>query len=176
MRSNGYLVRTSRDPFREFDSLVRTAFGAPTTRTPQPTDFSGFRPAVESHRDGDDAVIRFELPGVDVARDVTVEVRGRVLVVAGERRDERQQDTEGRRVTGQLSEFRYGGFRRTFRLAPHVTAEAVTASYDAGVLTLRVSGAFAEAEGQRVEITTTVPVTGEVTGEVTGASTEGTEA
>ena len=153
--SNGYLVRTSRDPFREFDSLVRTAFGAPTTRTGQP---AGFSPAVESHREGDDAVIRFELPGVDVAHDVTVELKGRVLVVAGERRDERE-DTEGRR----FSEFRYGSFRRTFRLAPHLTAEAVTATYDAGVLSVRVAGAYAEAEGQRVEITSTVPVAGEVT-------------
>ena len=153
--SNGYLVRTSRDPFREFDSLVRTAFGAPTTRTGQP---AGFSPAVESHREGDDAVIRFELPGVDVANDVTVELKGRVLVVAGERRDQRE-DTEGRR----FSEFRYGSFRRTFRLAPHLTAEALTATYDAGVLSVRVAGAYAEAEGQRVEITSTVPVTGEVT-------------
>ena len=159
MRStNGYLVRSSRDPFRdpirEWDTLVRTAFSAPgTNRTSQP---AGFSPAVESHREGDDAVIRFELPGVDVANDVTVEVKGRVLVVAGERRDEREEP--------RFSEFRYGSFRRTFRLAPHVTAEAVTASYDAGVLTLRVAGAYAEAEGQRVEITSTVPVADVVAG------------
>ena len=78
--------------------------------------------------------------------------------MAGERRDQRE-DTEGRR----FSEFRYGSFRRTFRLAPHLTAEALTATYDAGVLSVRVAGAYAEAEGQRVEITSTVPVTGEVT-------------
>ena len=158
--SNGYLVRTSRDPFREFDSLVRSAFGAPGTPT-------GFSPAVESHRDGDDAVIRFELPGVDVEKDVSVEVKGRVLVVAGERRDERSEGSEGRRFPGQLSEFRYGNFRRTFRLAPHVTAEAVAASYDAGVLTVRVAGAFAETEGHQVPISTSTPEA--VQGEVTGA-------
>jgi len=56
-----------------------------------------------------------------------------------------------------------GDTRRTFRLAPHLTAEAVTASYDAGVLTLRAAGAYAEAEGQRVEITSSVPVQGDVT-------------
>ena len=148
MRStNGYLVRT-RDPFRDFDSLVRSAFGTPTA-----TSADGFSPAVESHRDGDDAVIRLELPGVDVARDVTIEVKGRVLVVAGERRDERDEQSEGRR----LSEFRYGSFRRTFRLAPQVTAESVSASYDAGVLTVRVAGAYAETEGHRVEISTVKP-------------------
>jgi HSP20 family molecular chaperone IbpA len=145
IRRNGYLVRP-RDPFREFDSLVRDAFGPPAFRT---FDRGGFSPAVESHREGHDAVIRFELPGVDVEKDVTVEVRGRVLVVAGERRDERSETVEG----GSFSEFRYGSFRRTFRLAPHVTGEAVTASYDAGVLTVRVAGAYAESDGHRVAIT-----------------------
>jgi HSP20 family protein len=155
-RTNGYLVR-QRDPFREFDSLVRTAFGTPALRTVDRTP--GFSPAVESHREGDDAVIRFELPGVDVEKDVTVEVKGRVLVVAGERRDERSESVEG----GSLSEFRYGSFRRSFRLAPQVTGEAVTASYDAGVLTVRVAGAFAESEGHQVAITKAGAVEDEVT-------------
>ena len=142
MRSNGYLVR--RDPFRDFDTIVRSTFG-PATSAGATT-----WPAVETHRAGDDAVIRLELPGVDVAADVTVEVKGRLLVVAGERKQSAAE--EG--VEKLRSEFRYGSFRRTFRLAPHVTAEAVTASYDAGVLTLTVAGAYAEAEGHRVEITT----------------------
>jgi HSP20 family molecular chaperone IbpA len=134
MRStNGYLVR---DPFRELDSLVRTAFGTSASAP------SGFSPAVESHRDGDDAVIRFELPGVDPDKDVTVEVKGRVLVVAGQRHDER---SEGRR----FSEFRYGSFRRTFRLPPQVTAEAVTASYDAGVLQAEAYGGRETRRGRR---------------------------
>ena len=136
--SNGYLLR--RDPLREFDGLIRAAFG-PTA--PERVSFS---PAVESHRDGDDAVIRLELPGVDVEKDVNVEVKGRVLVVSGERQDQ----SEGSR----FSQFRYGSFRRTFRLAPQVTAEDVSASYDAGVLTVRVAGAFAETEGHRVSIST----------------------
>ena len=34
----------------------------------------GFTPAAEIVKDGDDAVIRLELPGVDVAKDVNVEV------------------------------------------------------------------------------------------------------
>jgi HSP20 family molecular chaperone IbpA len=153
--SNGYLTR--RDPFREFDTLIRAAFGPTTVEQP------AFSPAVESHRDGDDAVIRFELPGVDVEKDVTIEVKGRLLVVAGERRDEREEASESRR----RSEFRYGSFRRTFRLAPQVTAEAVTASYDAGVLTVRVAGAYAEAEGHRVAISTQAPAA--VEGEVTEA-------
>ena len=142
-----------RDPlFAEFDNLVRAAFG-PATSTGAARQ-AGFSPAAEAHRDGDDAVIRLELPGVSTD-DVNVEVKGRHLVVSGSRRDQRSEESEqsGRR----FSEFRYGSFTRAFRLAPSVTAEAVSASYDAGVLTVRVSGAYAETEGQRIEISTGSP-------------------
>lgn len=151
MRSNSTLV--VRDPFAEFDQLVRRSlggFGGAGTSSGEDAR-PGFSPAVESHRDGDDAVLRLELPGVDVARDVEVEVRDHRLVVSGTRRDERSEETEGRRV----SEFRYGSFRRSFRLGSGVSAEDVTASYDAGVLTLRIAGAYAEPVGQRIAISTT---------------------
>ena len=36
--------------------------------------FDGFNPAAEIVKDGEDAVVRLELPGVDVAKDVNVEV------------------------------------------------------------------------------------------------------
>jgi len=117
----------------------------------------GLSPAAEVVKDGDDAVVRLELPGVDVDKDVTVEVdRGR-LVIHGERRDQfalQDQEKEGAHRT--VSEIRYGSFRRSFTLPEHVTGEAVTASYDAGVLTVRVSGAYkdpAEKQAQRIEIT-----------------------
>ncbi len=142
-----------RDPlFAEFDNLVRAAFG-PSTATGASGQV-GFSPAAEAHRDGDDAVIRLELPGVSTD-DVTVEVKGRHLVISGSRRDQRSDGSEksGRR----FSEFRYGTFTRSFRLAPSVTAEAVSASYDAGVLTVRVTGAYAEAEGHKVEISIGTP-------------------
>jgi HSP20 family molecular chaperone IbpA len=76
---------------------------------------------------------------VDVAKDVTVEVDGGRLVVRGERRDERSEERPGR----SLREVRYGSFARSFALPAHVTPEAVSASYDAGVLTVRVAGAHA---------------------------------
>ena len=59
------------------------------------------------------------------------------LSVRGERRDE--QTGEGFRQS------RYGSFRRSFTLPGHVDADAVSASYDAGVLTVRVTGAHAAA-------------------------------
>ena len=110
--------------------------------------FNGFTPAAEVVKDGDDAVIGLELPGVDVAKDVNVEVDRGHLVIHGERRDERAEEKEGR----TLREVRYGSFRRSFRLPAHVTSEAISASYDAGVLTVRVAGAHKSAEAQRIAI------------------------
>jgi HSP20 family protein len=126
------------------DRWVRDFFG------PAAADdwFKGFRPAAEIAKDGDDAVVRVELPGVDVEKDVNVEVENGQLVIHGERRDERTEDQEGR----TLSEVRYGSFRRSFRLPAHVTGEAISASYDAGVLTVRVAGAYKGSAAQRIAI------------------------
>ena len=101
------------------DRWVRDFFG------PAAADdwFKGFRPAAEIVKDGDDAVVRIELPGVDVEKDVNVEVDKGQLVIHGERRDERTEDKDGR----TLSEVRYGSFRRSFRLPKHVTGEAISA-------------------------------------------------
>jgi HSP20 family molecular chaperone IbpA len=111
--------------------------------------FTGFTPAAEIARDGEDAVVRLELPGVDVDKDVTVEVDRGHLVIRGERRDE--HTSEGNQVR-YVREVRYGSFRRSFKLPTHVTGEAVSASYNAGVLTVRVAGAHKGAEAQRIAI------------------------
>jgi HSP20 family protein len=133
---------TRRDPFAEFDALLRRAFGP---IEPRP---AGFTPAAEITRDGDDAVIHVELPGLDPAKDVTVEIEGGALVIRGERRDEFTEKRDGR----GLHEVRYGSFLRTFDLPSHVTADAVSASYDAGVLTVRVVGAYTGSQTRRIPI------------------------
>jgi HSP20 family molecular chaperone IbpA len=132
-------------PLAEFDGLVRRAFGPAALSTTRPT---GFRPAADIDRDGDDAVIRLELPGIEVGKDVTVEVADGQLVVRGERRDERSEDRDGRTVR----EVRYGSFRRQFSLPGHVTADAISAGYDAGVLSVRIAGAYAGQSARRIEI------------------------
>jgi HSP20 family protein len=79
---------------------------------------SGFGPAAEDVRDGDDAVVRVELPGVDVDKDVNVEVGQGRLVIHGEHRDEHAEQENGR----VPREIRYGSFRRSFPLPAHVTS------------------------------------------------------
>ena len=131
-------------PFADFDRRFRT-FSAEVA--------PGFRPAAEVTRDGDDAVVRVEVPGLDAERDVTVEVDRGALVIRGERRDTKSDERDGR----VLREVRYGAFRRTFRLPAHVTGEQLTASYDAGVLTVRVAGAYSGSTAQRIPVTAGAP-------------------
>jgi HSP20 family protein len=132
-------------PAGDSDRWVRDFFGPATADD----WFAGaFTPAAEIVRDGDDALVRVELPGVDVEKDVTVEVDRGYLVIRGERRDERAEDKDGR----SLREMRYGSFRRAFKLPAHVTNDALSATYEAGVLTVRVAGAHKGAETHRVAI------------------------
>lgn len=146
-------VRSGRDAqfTQSFDTLVRAAFSPVAVRT-QPS--GRFVPAAEVVREGDDALVRLELPGVDVTADVTVEVDGERLVVRGERKDTREESQRGR----GLREVRYGTFRRVFTLPTSVTADAVSATYDAGVLTVRVAGAHATTPARRIQVTTAAPV------------------
>jgi HSP20 family protein len=135
------LVLRRRDPFADLDALFRTAL-TPVTRS------VGFSPASEVSRDGADAVVRVELPGLNVERDITVELDRGHLVVRGERRDERSDQKNGR----TLREVRYGAFRRSFALPEHVSADDVIASYDAGVLSVRVAGAYAGTTPARIPV------------------------
>lgn len=140
------------DPFtalarmdRDFDALVRRTWGTGGTAR------AGFVPAVELRKDGEDVLVVLELPGVDVTKDVTIEVDKGKLVVSGERRDTTDQDSENVLVR----ELRYGSFRREFALPGGVSAENVEASYDAGLLTVRVRRVIQpEPQPVRVPITT----------------------
>lgn len=146
MGNTGNVALRTR-PAWDLDRWVRDFFG-PAAADDWFADAQGFNPAAEIVRDGDDAVVRLELAGVDVDKDVTVEVENGRLVIHGERRDEHSDEKNGR----TLREVRYGAFRRSFRLPAHVTSDAISASYDAGVLSVRVAGANAGAQPQRIAI------------------------
>ncbi|MFB6835748.1 Hsp20/alpha crystallin family protein [Streptomyces sp. NPDC056361] len=96
----------------------------------------GWRPGTAAHSipvevssGGGTYVLRAELPGMD-PDDVTVTIDGDLVTVSAEH-GESEEDKEH-------SEFRYGSFRRTVRLPMPVPAEDVDASYEDGVLTVRV--------------------------------------
>jgi len=85
---------------------------------------------VEDYIEGDEHVIRCELPGIDPDRDVEITAGNGVLRIHAERHEEKKE--------AHRSEFRYGTFTRSFTLPPDTDYDAVKASYDKGILTVRV--------------------------------------
>jgi HSP20 family protein len=78
------------------------------------------------------AVVKVELAGIEVG-DVALEIRGRQLVIEGERR---AQESEGRLY--QQVEIPHGPFRRVVELGADVIADEAAATYDDGVLRVEI--------------------------------------
>lgn len=89
-------------------------------------------PAVTAVPDGENVILRFDVPGVDVAKDVEVTFAPGQLTVEGTRKEELKS------ANSYVSEVRYGTFRRAFALPENVTPEHISASYSNGVLELTV--------------------------------------
>jgi HSP20 family molecular chaperone IbpA len=88
---------------------------------------------------------RAELPGLEPDKDIQVFVDSGVLTVQAERRE--QEHARGR------SEFRYGTLRRSVRLPANADAEHITATYDKGLLTVKVPLTEAEPAGRKIPVT-----------------------
>jgi HSP20 family protein len=96
------------------------------------TDDSFLR--TEEYQDGTTLVVRAEAPGIDPEKDVDISVQnGRLHISA--RREERSEHKE---KDSYRSEFRYGSFERTVPLPAGATEDDVTATYNDGVLEIRV--------------------------------------
>jgi HSP20 family protein len=145
------------DPFavfarldREFDEIVRRTWGTPERAR---TLRSGFIPAADVVTDGDDVIVHLELPGVDIDKDVTVELDGGRLVVRGERTETRTDDSHAV-VT---RERRHGAFQREFNLPDSVGAEQISATYDNGILSVRLAGAMTVNRSRRIPVAAGAP-------------------
>ncbi|WP_329243636.1 Hsp20/alpha crystallin family protein [Streptomyces canus] len=129
------LMRT--DPFREFDRLAQQVFGS----TGRPAAM-----AMDAYRSGDDFVVHFDLPGVD-PETIELDVERNVLNVRAERR---VPAPEGAEMI--VAERPTGSFTRQLFLGDTLDTERIDASYDAGVLTLRIPVAE-QAKPRRIQIT-----------------------
>jgi HSP20 family protein len=117
------LVRT--DPFRELDRLSQQVFGTLGT-VARPSGMP-----IDAWREGEEFVAEFDLPGVDPAT-VDLDVERNVLTV----RAERPALKSDREVL--VAERPRGVFSRQLILGDNLDTEKITASYHAGVLTLRI--------------------------------------
>ncbi|MFB4298562.1 Hsp20/alpha crystallin family protein [Actinomadura sp. NTSP31] len=100
---------------------------------------------VEDYVDGDDHVIRAELPGIDPDKDVEITVSGGVLRIHAQRHEEKKE--------AHRSEFTYGSLTRSFSLPADIEADDIKASYDQGILTVRVpTPKAAKREAKRITI------------------------
>jgi HSP20 family protein len=127
------------DPTREVDSLQSemnrlfdTFFGGRPTNGSNP----GIRrwvPPMDLVETDDHLVLRADLPGLDTD-DVNIEVKDGVLTVSGERTTEHEERADGfYRV-----ERAFGGFSRSMSLPNNIDAERINASFDKGVLEVRI--------------------------------------
>jgi HSP20 family protein len=107
-----------------------------------------YRPQVDVYRSESPAclIVQVELPGVDPST-VDLVASTRALLVSGERR--RPKDC------GQYQqlEIDYGPFQRQVTLAEDVDPEGATATYERGVLTIRLPIAPQPAPRERISIT-----------------------
>lgn len=131
------LMRT--DPFRELDRLTQQMFG---------TDGTLARPSVmpmDAWRDGDTFHVEFDLPGVN-PDSIDLDVERNVVTVQAER--------PARADNAELiaAERPRGVFSRQLILGDNLDTERIAASYDAGVLTLKIPVAE-QAKPRKISIT-----------------------
>ncbi|WP_213805572.1 Hsp20/alpha crystallin family protein [Granulicella sp. dw_53] len=107
---------------------------------------AGFVPPVDVYEDAQHLSLKLEVPGVKL-EDLDIRLENQRFTIKGERRFETEEKAENfHRI-----ERRFGSFVRSFGLPQTVDPESITASYDAGVLTISLKKK-AEAQPKQVKI------------------------
>ena len=128
------------EPFQDAASLQRLyrMFGSAIERS--------WMPAVDIIDTPEAFVLKAELAGMK-PEDVHIELEDDVLTISGERHQGEKLDTE----QYQSTEWHYGAFRRSISLPRSVKRDAIEATYENGVVEVRIPKA-AEVAPQRIEL------------------------
>ena len=128
------------EPFRELNTLqnemnrlFNTVFDTPSGGTGNGGTMRRWLPAMDLVETDDHFVLRADLPGMS-EDDVKIELEDNTLTVSGERKAEHESEGEGYYRVERAS----GSFSRSLTLPQGVDAEAVSASFDRGVLEVRI--------------------------------------
>jgi HSP20 family protein len=116
----------------EMNRLFNTYFDSPTPANGGATR-RRWIPAMDLVETEQDFVLRADLPGV-AEEDVTIELEDRLLTISGERKAEHEERKEGYYRVERSS----GAFTRTLTLPEGVDPTAIKASFDKGVLEVRI--------------------------------------
>ncbi|WP_107773538.1 Hsp20/alpha crystallin family protein [Nocardioides sediminis] len=133
------LIRTT-DPFRDFDRLTQQLLGTTMGTTNRPAVMP-----MDAWREGDVFHLEFDLPGV-APESIDLDVERNVLTVRAER-VARNGDWEM-----LASERPRGVFSRQLVLGDNLDLDKIEATYDGGVLRLRVPVAE-KAKPRKIEVT-----------------------
>jgi HSP20 family protein len=143
----GFMQRMSEEMNRIFETAGIGAtlgqFGGS-----QQENLGTWMPQIEVQQKGNELLVRADIPGVK-REDVTVEVDDGVLTISGERRQDDVEEREGL----FRSERRYGSFYRSIPLPEGVNDDNVSATFDDGVLEVRVKvPEQQQRRGKKIEI------------------------
>src|SRR5579863_9501510 len=145
---------TRWEPFREFSTmqdrmnrmnrLFRESYGSEGPEEALTT--TSYAPPVDIYEDGHNITLKIEVPGID-EKDIDVRIENNTLTVHGERKFEKEEKEENfRRVERQ-----YGSFTRSFTLPQTVDTEKVSATYDKGILKIKLAKK-AEAKPKQIKV------------------------
>jgi HSP20 family protein len=135
------------EPFRDFDRFDRVVSDLIGRDAAQRPGIGLRMPAADLAADKDGYIFRFDLPGVPKDA-IQISVENDVLSVSGERKDVFAGDDDR---TVYRRESLSGSFERSFRLPDDADSERVTATYNDGVLEVRV-GRTAQVQPRRIPI------------------------
>ena len=124
------------EPFRELSSLqteMNRLFNAAFENQGNGPSTRRWTPAMDLLETDDEFVLRADLPGMSES-DVSIELEDNVLTLSGERKAEHEEKREGFYRVERAS----GAFTRSLTLPKGVDPEGVHASFDRGVLEVRI--------------------------------------
>lgn len=113
------------------------------------TAFTGAEPALDITTTDDELVVKASLPGWQ-PEDVDITLTGTTLTISGETKEEARRE-EGSWI---LNEIRRGSFSRTIELPEGLVGDRAEATYEHGILTLRIPKAE-EIKPKQIRITAT---------------------
>src|SRR5262245_12897836 len=122
------LATLQRDMEDMFDRFSERFF-SPWERERSFWRTEAWAPAIESHVENGNLIVKADLPGID-PKDVTLRVQGNQLTIEGERKQEKKKAEKDY----FYQEVVYGKFSRTIPLSEGVDADQVKARHKDGVL------------------------------------------